>query len=438
MNRDYPRILILSSSFKDGDAISILNFFNGWPEESMYCVSVVGCENAKHFKEMYLLGNKECQPMLPFNLFERIPASEIVIATNLTKSDEKFLHRSPNGLKRKMYEKILRPSMQLLDLYDSRVKFHLSDQLTEWIDRVKPDIIYSSIGSIEIGKLMLEINKRFPSIPFVIHGFDDWIIPTSSNLFRSRHIRKAERIMKDNLDIASLHLSTTDKMSLEYNLRYGKSFTAFYNPTTLPKCNVNSLRIEHDVTYVGKIWMHNSEAIKDFIEALSEYNQKGKKAVLNIYTGTPVHTLADLGIVKSECVIIHPPVDNSVIPSILSTSGALLLPISINKEAAAFAKYSMSTKMGEYMASKRPVIYYGPENIAMTELIQKEKTAFCVTNRETRALAKIIESALDHTEGCKLMIDNAFELAKDKFDKEVVSKRFQTLLLKLVSENTKM
>ena len=47
MNQDYPRILILSSSFKDGDAISILNFFNGWPEESMYCISVVGRENAK-------------------------------------------------------------------------------------------------------------------------------------------------------------------------------------------------------------------------------------------------------------------------------------------------------------------------------------------------------------------------------------------------------
>lgn len=438
MNQDYPRILILSSSFKDGDAISILNFFNGWPEESMYCISVVGRENAKHFKEMYLLGNKECQPMPPFNLFERIPTSEIVIATNFAKSDEKFLYRSSNSLKRKMYEKVLRPFMQLLDFYDSRIKFHLSDQLAEWIDRVKPDIIYSSVGSLEMGKLMLAINKRFPSIPFVIHGFDDWITPTSSNLFRSRHIRKAERILKDNLDIASLHLSTTDKMSLEYNLRYGKSFTAFYNPTTLPKCNVNSSQIEHDVTYVGKIWLHNSEAIKDFIEALSEYNQKGKKAVLNIYTGTPVHTLADLGIVNSECVIIHPSVNNSEVPSILSTSGALLLPISINKAAAAFAKYSMSTKMGEYMASKRPVIYYGPENIAMTELIRKEKTAFCVTNKKTKVLAKIIETALDHTEDCKQMIDNAFELAKDKFDKEVVSKRFQTLLLKLVSENTKI
>ncbi len=435
MLRDYPKVLIFSNSFKDGDAISILNFFNKWPKESMYCITTTGRENAKYFKEMYLLGNKERKPIFPFNLFERISKSGVVVSENHI---EIFAYKQNGGLKRKIYEKFLRSTMQLFDVYDSRIKYQMSNQLIEWIDRIKPDLIYSSIGGVEMGKLMLAVNKHFPSIPFVIHGFDDWITPTSVNLFRSRHVKRAEKILKSNLDIASLHLSTTDKMSQEYNQRYGKSFTAFYNPTIFPKSGEANVIVRHDITYVGKIWLHNSEAIKDFIEALSVYNRQGEKAVLNIYTGITVQALASLGITQSESVIIHPPVNNSEIPSILSTSGALLLPISINRAAAAFAKYSMSTKMGEYMAARRPVIYYGPENIAMAELIQKEKTAFCVTNRDSKLLVNTIEMALDNDEACKPMISRAFKLAKKKFDKEVVSEKFQMLLFKQVSENSKI
>lgn len=432
MLQDYPKVLIFSNSFKNGDAISILNFFNNWPRESMYCVTSTGRENAKYFKEMYLLGDKERKPIPPFNLFERIPKSGVVVSENLT---EISAYKQGGSLKRKMYEKFLRPTMQLVDIYDSRIRYQMSNLLIEWIDRIKPDLIYSSIGGVEMGKLMLSVNKHFPSIPFVIHGFDDWITPTSVNLFRSRHVKRAEKILKANLDIASLHLSTTDKMLLEYNQRYGKSFTAFYNPTILPKSGVTNVIVRHDITYVGKIWLHNSEAIKDFIEALLAYNRQGKKAVLNIYTGTSVQALSSLGIIQSESVIIHPPVNNSEIPSILSASGALLLPISVNKAAAAFAKYSMSTKMGEYMAARRPVIYYGPENIAMIELIQKEKTALCVTNRDCKLLVNTIEMALDNDEACKPMISRAFKLAKEKFDKEAVSEKFRMLLIDLIGKN---
>lgn len=87
------------------------------------------------------------------------------------------------------------------------------------------------------------------------------------------------------------------------------------------------------------------------------------------------------------------------------------------------------------MAARRPVIYYGPENIAMIELIQKEKTALCVTNRDCKLLVNTIEMALDNDEACKPMISRAFKLAKEKFDKEAVSEKFRMLLIDLIGKN---
>ena len=61
----------------------------------MYCVASTGRENAKYFKEMYLLGDKERKPIPPFNLFERIPKSSVVVSENLT---EIFAYKQDGGL----------------------------------------------------------------------------------------------------------------------------------------------------------------------------------------------------------------------------------------------------------------------------------------------------------------------------------------------------
>ena len=89
---------------------------------------------------------------------------------------------------------------------------------------------------------------------------------------------------------------------------------------------------------------------------------------------------------KYRKTVFHDWVSHDEIPWILRNSRILYLPISIDKQTVKFTKYSMSTKMSEYLASGVPMLYHGPDGIAMTELLEKHQCAFVVKSNDERIL----------------------------------------------------
>lgn len=121
-------------------------------------------------------------------------------------------------------------------------------------------------------------------------------------------------------------------------------------------------------------------------------------------------------------------VPNSVIPSILAKAHILYLPISINKYVEKFTRYSMSTKMGEYMSSGTPFIYYGPKRIAMAEFLLEHNCATVITNRNISDLEDAIKQIIEHGTIIQAKIVRARKLADKYFDIESVASVFSEIL----------
>mgnify|MGYP000053908343 FL=1 len=416
------KVLILSRSFRAGDAITTLNLFSRCPKSNLYCVSMVETEFALNFNEYYVLGNDEVLFRFPFTNLVNIGKSHIA-------TDKSVANDNKKTLKRIAYENLLLPVLQCVDLYETRYKILLSDKLEKWIVKISPDIIYTSIGDIPMAHFVLEIHRRFPNIKIAIHGFDDWLSPTYKILNGARHRKQAEILLKKNLDIATYRFTSSEKMALEYENRYGYVFRCFPNPVKLNTFHATAKKsLIPNIVFAGKIGWHNNLAIKDMVAAVDNLNRKGIKVQFDIYTDCTLEQVRYFLGVVADSTVIHKPVSNMMIPSILAAAHALFLPISISAVAERFTRYSMSTKMGEYLSSGVPIIYCGPSSIAMTEFFGYKNCTVVVERPGEQYMEEALIKVLAGSEEISKMCDRGIELAKSYFNIELVSQDFANVL----------
>ena len=416
LNISFPKVLILSRGFRAGDAITTMNLFSQWSRENLFCASPVESEYSRQVADFYFIGDKEVSYRFPFNCVSRPAKSHS--GTSISNGE-----KSRKSIATRIYEKVVRPVLQWLDLYETRLKISLGPEIKAWINAISPQVIYTSIGDIPMAELILSLHKEYPNIKIICHCFDDWLSPAYPVIAGHSHRKRAEKKLKDILAIATLRLTSSEKMAQEYERRYRYKFICYPNPVKIKTTDaLSSKNSPFNVVFTGKVGWHNSIALKNMIEVVEQLQCKGTEIVFDIYTDTSENVLKNLLGKTPSSLRVHKPVPNCQIPGILHSATLLYLPISVNKSTARFTCYSMSTKMGEYLSSGVPMIYVGPENIAMTEFLLEHGCAEVITTNDKELLKKTVQHSLFHSDEKRLL--KAKQIANEYFDLDIVSRKF--------------
>lgn len=429
------RILIISASFNAGDAITMMNLFSKWDKSDLFLATPERTPYLNNFSSCYFMGNKESRPFILFRPFVKLSDSIILKGANEMIKSLNGVHES-KSLTKKLYRYFILPFLKYAGLYGRRYNLCLSDSFSDWLCAVKPDIIYSPVSNEAVMKFIIQCQNKFPEVKYVIHGFDDWLSPSYKVFMRDRYVHRLDRMYKKLISGAFLLLATTNKMADEYQKRYGREFTAFYNPVGCMDGDGSEKVVFQDgcchITYIGKVAWHNADAIRDMHKALVCLDARScRKCILDIYTNTSKDDLKYFKIPDDNFVHVHSSVSNSEIMPLLKGSDFLFLPITVSKDVAHFTKFSMSTKMGEYLHSGTPMIYCGPEGIAMTEFVKENKIALYTTESGYQPLLKILESLLESQSMLIEMCDRAKRLSYELFDKEIISEKFYSIVSKV-------
>lgn len=424
---DAPKILILSRGFRAGDAITTLNLFSQWPKENLYCASLVETEYSKNVSDFYLLGDREIKYRFPFNyIYKPLPSHR---GPYLVKNEG---NTKETSILKRIYDNIVRPIMQRLDLYETRFSISLSKEFETWLEQIKPEAIYTSIGDIPMAEFLIKIHERCPKIKILIHGFDDWFSPAYRLINGNKHRNVSVSLFKEILSFSTGFFTSSEKMASDYKAQFGYHFTCFPNPVKVDP----PLKIEHKHTYdnivfTGKIGWHNQSAISDMMKVVEKINSHNtKKIYFDIYTDiTPNELKCFIGTIPTS-TRIHKSIPNQEIPNLLASASAVFLPISTDKQTTRFTRYSMSTKMGEYLASGVPMIYYGPEGIAMTEFLQKEKCCETIINESLNTLYDVVLKTISDPDPD--MIKKAWIIADKNFNINTIGPRFSSHIQSLL------
>lgn len=433
------KVLIIAASFNAGDAITMMNLFSKWDKRDLFLASPSKTPFMDYFASFYYLGDKECKPFCLFKPWIKLPKSGVLDYVQ-NDADKNKTMPMMHKLLYHAYKKLAFPVLQYLGLYNRRYSLSVSAEFTKWVNEIKPDIIYSPVSNEAMMKFLMQCQRTFPSIKYVFHGFDDWCRPAYKVIFRTSYVQRLDNSYKNLISKSDLLLSTTEMMSKDFRIRYGKEFTTFHNPVDISVAEdmVTSFSDEkYHIVYIGKVAWHNATALRNMHDALSIYNaSNAQKVVLDIFTSTEKEILNYFKIRIDNNVILHHSIPNAEVIPLLRGADILFLPITISQEVISFAKYSMSTKMGEYLFSGTPLIYCGPKGIAMTEFIEEQNIAFHTTENGSQPLLNLIRQCICNQAFALQVAEKGKKIAMSLFNKNEISMEFYRLLSTLTNSKS--
>ena len=281
----------------------------------------------------------------------------------------------------------------------------LSPALVEWVEKFRPQVLYTLLGSLAYIRLVKLLRDRF-DIPVVIHMMDDW----PEHLYRGGVFgpwlrRQMIREFGDLVKSAELRLGICDAMCEEYASRYGVPFVTFHNPVENAEWQSGAKRdyranMPFRIVYYGTIVeVAQLHSVMDVGWAVHSLRSSGLD--VEFYVHTQHYSLHQCRAVLDGCpgIRVGSETGKKDFKSVLTEADLLVLPVNFDGRSIRYLRLSFPAKLPAYMASGTPILAYGPLEMAQIRYLAEEGVAHVVTQRSHEALAAAIR---------RLMTDEAY------------------------------
>jgi glycosyltransferase involved in cell wall biosynthesis len=424
MNKDkFPKILFVETLLSESNStgITLSNLFANWPKSALYFVSTTSNDNSSNDNSnYYYLGDSELKHRYPFLIFKwlksffvgsihkkRNNAVQNQIVLNNNNNNNRFLTFS---------KKVLKFTFKVIGFQHFSIRCKVSTQLNDWIKFIQPDMIYCAVSTRHVISLLSELHNLY-NLPIYIHIMDDWLESIGKDSIFAFYLnKKINNEFNDLLRITKKNIAISSYMAYEYKKRFKTEWIFFNNPVNIENWGLKYVpnRLtgsKYKVGYFGSIGNHNFDSIMFFIKLV---NSSELKNFLEIHFYT--QNLSD----NFNNTFFHPFLSYNEIPKAISEYDFLILPLSFKKSNEKFIKYSMPTKLTEYLASSVPVILISPQNIAVTEFVKENECGFIIDNLDYQRSLKSLFEFINDINLQSLYIKNGTKLVEKLFDSRVV------------------
>ena len=259
-----------------------------------------------------------------------------------------------------------------------------SKGLSKWLDQVHPDAIFFVAGDALFAyDICASIYKKYGS-RLTVYVTDDYVMPRKDdnhiNTIRRNCIRNALRnILKD----ADCFYTVSESMKLEYREVFRKdSYLAINMTEDMKDTSYKKNEKETIFTYAGSFYYKRFEVLGKLANAIKKYNNghPNSKAKLMLYSNSEPtedikHVLEIDGVSEYGGSL-----NSEQLRMRLNTSDILVFVESFELEQIEKVKYSLSTKVPEYMSLGKPILAIGPDESGSIKYLKD--IAVCVNNEE--------------------------------------------------------
>lgn len=395
MNQNnFPKVLIIGQTFTSvsGGGITLAGLFDNWPKEKL--AVAVGSKEDFDFSRCsnyYRIGYEELKMPFPFHFFQRKTksgaVSEVISIGEITVKKNSKLKKTVKSI----FDDLLNYTGMNFWIYGNE---KLSEPFLKWVNHFQPDIIYYQPNSFKSISFVLSL-KAVLNIPLCSHVMDDWFtFCVKPSPFYYYWKSKLNKKLKELFAVTQLHLSICDYMSNEYFKRYGHKFHSFHHSINIDFWNryafdKNSSTSHYTILYAGRVGYGIDQTLHLIASAIEKAG-KENKIILEIQTKDWDHPI--LKKLKSYSSIkISKPIDYDLLPKKFSTVDALLIPYDFKGSGIKYVKYSMPTKVSEYMATGKPILVIGPSDTALLQYAKTGWAQVCEYNNEKEIIRSIIE-----------------------------------------------
>ena len=269
--------------------------------------------------------------------------------------------------------------------------------------------------------------SRWAKVPFYAYLFDDYLYQWTRPLYRF-FVKHAEPIA---LKRAAGVIVPNEFLRDEYRRRYGVECTVIHNPYEIEEIDEgtvpSTVEAHHEarIVYTGAVYHAHFDAFRNLIAAIGQLGHQNVR--LHLYTAQPREEL-DRENIRGP-IVYHDHVPPLEAHRMQRQADILFLPLSFNSDIPEVIKTSAPGKMGEYLASGRPILAHAPTDSFVSCYFKEHECGVVVDQSVPSILARAIERILDDEALRRRMTENARVRANVDFSLVVAQNKF----LKLIS-----
>jgi hypothetical protein len=368
----YPRVLIishnpLSDTQNNGKTLSA--FFKQWDFDNLAQLYLT--TDIPDFS----ICNKFYQ-IHDFDILKRAFLNKSVQGRRITYSAsyemKKFKKKIKNSLFLKLARKNITPLFQFLRDLLWNVADYKTHDLIRFVDEFNPQVVFfqssSGLCAFSLAKWICQSRN----IPLVMHTTDDYVsgLFTLDPFFWIQHIR-LERAYKWAVSYSDCIVASSEKMAIEYRLRFGGNYfvaqNSIHNPH-LPKYIPVNDKIQF--VYAGNLGLDRWKILALIAECFEElHNEEGFSAELSTYSLVEPE--------KRELLLLNRPpfsyfkgaLNTDELNAVFTHSDVLVHVEAFDRKNRHITRLSTSTKIPEYLASGRCIFAVGPNDVSSMQYL---------------------------------------------------------------------
>src|ERR1044072_438375 len=265
----------------------------------------------------------------------------------------------------------------------------------------------------------LSLHKQHANLNLVLYVMDDW--QGHHECHQLPYTRRRQRLLTEIVQRANVRYAVSREMAAHYEESFGKSWVVVHNGVrgdSLHETNGSSkLR---QVLLAGDVNVFRFDAVIAFAEAIERHNKRNGESIEFTVMGEVAeqHRSSLSGLVKmlgrrshSECL------------DAMRSAGLLYLPLAFGKKSSRISRYSLPTKLPEYLATGKSVFFHGPQESAMFRVAEQYDLTPRLSTIEPAALDAFVETwANGNGATCT---EKAKRALREEFDIDRLAAQFQ-------------
>jgi len=265
----------------------------------------------------------------------------------------------------------------------------------------------------------LALHKKYSKLNLVLYVMDDW--QGHHECHQLPYTRRRQRLLSEIVQRANVRYAVSREMAAHYEESFGKSWSVVHNGVrrdSLPETNGSSK--PRQVLLAGDVNVFRFDAVIAFAEAIARHNRRNGESIEFTVMGEVAeqHRSSLSGLVKmlsrrshSECL------------EAMKAADLLYLPLAFGKKSSRISRYSLPTKLPEYLATGKSVFFHAPQESAMFRVAERYDLTPRLATIEPAALDAFVETwANGNGANCP---DKAKRALREEFDIDTLAARFQ-------------
>ncbi|OUQ45169.1 hypothetical protein B5E64_10735 [Drancourtella sp. An12] len=398
---DCKKILVISQNPFDecsNNGKTLLSFFSGYPKDKIAQLYLhEGEPLCKEFDNFFRITEKD----ILYNIFGMTKKCGKKISNRVSE----LIYQESKETKWKTW-----PLIRLMREVVWKLPWN-KKELFCWLDKYKPEVIFSTCGDTLFTYYLTRLIKKRYHSSLAVFITDDYIMPRKNiDIFwqfkRSLIKKNIKRILKE----ANYFFTISEGMCAEYKKIFQKKSYVIMNMEKITKVNVPSKHSDLVLVYAGNLEYNRDKVLAELSKIIYQFNLDNKRKVrLETYTNSSItENLREklcLGENKYGGKLAKKDLEVK-----LNEADIFVHVEAFDKKNIYDTRFSISTKIYEYLSLGKPILAIGPENIASMQFLKD--TACCIN--DPKYMEKMLNIILSDEKKRKVLAKKSEELFNAK------------------------